>query len=155
MCKNGRIWRWVDHTVGYSTLISCYFKLLFILEVPSFCNKSSCRRYGPLNCITYTCRISIMTFYILCRYYIHNLFRLYIYIASRLYHIMSIQLVKVANKFHLIRNIRILAVIASVLFSNNALFTKPRQYHTDGGPDSEQAGWGVFAVSRVESRPAN
>ena len=21
MCKNGRIWRWVDHTVGHSTLI--------------------------------------------------------------------------------------------------------------------------------------
>ena len=20
MCKNGRIWRWVDHTVGHSTL---------------------------------------------------------------------------------------------------------------------------------------
>ena len=24
MCKNGRIWRWVDHTVGHSTLIALY-----------------------------------------------------------------------------------------------------------------------------------
>ena len=26
MCKNGRIWRWVDHTVGHSTLIIPLYK---------------------------------------------------------------------------------------------------------------------------------
>ena len=25
MCKNGRIWRWVDHTVGHSTLTKLYY----------------------------------------------------------------------------------------------------------------------------------
>ena len=34
MCKNGRIWRWVDHTVGHSTLNSDYRK--FIDEFSEF-----------------------------------------------------------------------------------------------------------------------
>ena len=29
MCKNGRIWRWVDHTVGHSTLKIIFF-LIYI-----------------------------------------------------------------------------------------------------------------------------
>ena len=28
MCKNGRIWRWVDHTVGHSTLSELFANLV-------------------------------------------------------------------------------------------------------------------------------
>ena len=31
MCKNGHIWRWVDHTVGHSTLIKCMYISQFMI----------------------------------------------------------------------------------------------------------------------------
>ena len=31
MCKNGRIWRWVDHTVGHSTLSVMFGTILYFM----------------------------------------------------------------------------------------------------------------------------
>ena len=33
MCKNGRIWRWVDHTVGHSTLTGLVAIIVIVIVI--------------------------------------------------------------------------------------------------------------------------